>query len=94
GEVVEVIDFLGRYVISHFTAEEGLMKQNGYPGLAAHQQLHRAFETDFAELKREYESNGSSSLLVIQVQRRVIDWLMKHIIREDKRIAEFLRSRA
>lgn len=93
-EVVAVIDFLGKYVVSHFTAEEGLMRQNGYPEYTAHQQLHKAFVTDFADLKREFEANGSSSLLVIQVQRRVIDWLMNHIIREDKRIAEFLRNKA
>ena len=93
-EVVTVIDFLGKYVVSHFTAEEGLMRQNGYPGYEAHQQLHKAFVADMAELKREFEANGSSSLLVIQVQRRVIDWLMNHIIKEDKRIAEYLRSKA
>lgn len=93
-EVVAVIDFLGKYVVSHFAAEEGLMKQNGYPGYLAHQQLHKAFVADFDELRREFEANGSSSLLVIQVQRRVIDWLMNHIVKEDKRIAEFLRGKA
>lgn len=92
-EIVAVIDFLGKYVVSHFAAEEGLMRQNDYPAYIAHQQLHKAFVADFEELKREFEANGSSSLLVIQVQRRVIDWLMNHIIKEDKRIAEFLRSR-
>lgn len=92
-EVSELIDFLAKYVVSHFTAEERVMSTNGYPDYEAHRQQHAAFVADFGELKRELEARGSSSLLVIQVQRRVIDWLIQHIGKEDKRIAEFLKAR-
>lgn len=93
-EVSQLINFLEKYVVTHFTAEERVMSTKGYPDYAAHRQLHAAFVADFGELKRELETRGSSSLLVIQVQRRVIDWLIQHIGKEDKRIAEFLKTRA
>lgn len=92
-EVTEVIDFLGKYVVAHFAAEEKVMAQCGYPGYADHRQKHAAFLADFAGLKKELEAHGSSALLVIQVQRRVIEWLMNHICKEDKKIAEFMRTR-
>ena len=92
-EVSGVIDFLGKYVVSHFAAEERVMAQANYPDYPAHRQKHAAFVADFGELKREYEAHGISSVLVIQVQRRVIDWLINHIGKEDKQIAAFLKAR-
>ncbi|HWI64443.1 MAG TPA: bacteriohemerythrin [Symbiobacteriaceae bacterium] len=92
-EVAEVIDFLGKYVVAHFAAEEKVMSQHGFPGYAAHRQKHAAFVADFMELKRELDAHGTSSLLVIQVQRRVVEWLVGHISKEDRQIAEFIRSK-
>lgn len=93
-EVGQLIDFLGTYVVTHFTDEERVMSTKGYPHLAAHRELHAAFLADFKELKRELETKGSSTLLVIQVQRRVVSWLIQHIGTEDKKIADFLKAQA
>lgn len=91
-EVGAMVDYLGEYVVAHFNAEEKVMARHGYPEMAAHKALHAAFMADFAALKREFEAKGTSTLLAIQIQRRVVDWLVTHIGREDRRIAAYIKG--
>lgn len=93
-EIAEVIQFLGSYVVTHFRSEEGQMGQAGYPGLAAHKQLHSDFVSDFGSLKAQFEKEGASTALVLQVQHRVVDWLLQHIGKEDKAFGAFLKAKA
>jgi len=90
-EIGRILDFLGTYVVQHFAAEERLMLEHKYPEYPAHQQKHQAFLADFGGLRYQFQTEGATPLLVIQVQRRVVDWLLTHIQKEDRRIAEFLR---
>lgn len=90
-EIGQVLDFLAAYVVVHFTAEERFMQQTGYPNREAHRKLHQDFVADFTSLKQRFETDGATSALVIQVQRRVVDWLIHHIGREDKQVAAFSR---
>ena len=89
-----VVRFLEDYVVTHFSTEEGYMARHSYPGMTAHKAEHADFVRDFGNLKRDFETQGASSALAIQVQRRVCDWLVHHIGQSDKAFGAHLRTRA
>lgn len=90
-EVGSLFDFLDEYIVYHFEAEEQAMSKHAYPGAFAHTAEHTNFIEDIGALRSEYKKNASS-VLVIRVQRQVVDWLLNHIGGPDKRLGEFLLS--
>ena len=92
-EVTQTLEFLGDYVVQHFSAEEGMMITSAYPDVAAHQAEHRRFVQEFEALYKEFRSEGPSTLFVIRVGNRVTSWLREHIYRTDRQLAEWLRQR-
>lgn len=93
GEIGEVLKFLEEYVVIHFGMEEKHMLVGKYPEYALHKEQHAEFIKDFLELKKEFEAQGASSMLVIKIQRRVCDWLVAHISKTDKALGAFLKVR-
>jgi hemerythrin len=41
----------------------------------------------------QFKGNGASATLVLDVHRRVTDWLVNHITKTDKLLGKFLQSR-
>ncbi len=93
-EVGKVLAYLADYVVKHFGAEEGLMTKYNYDGYSKQKAEHTKFLRDFSGLKREFETQGATSHLVIQTQRQLCDWLINHITNEDKKLGTFLKSEA
>ena len=93
-EITGLVEFLGAYVVTHFRSEEGQMAQAGYPSLTAHKQLHSDFINDFEGLRVAFKANGATTVLVLQLQHKVVEWLLQHIGKEDKAFGAFLRARA
>ncbi len=81
----KLIEFLGEYVASHFDAEEGLMRKHQYTEYQLHKMQHKLLTADVLQIKQEYERQGASSDLVIQIQKKVCNWLKNHINTEDKK---------
>lgn len=92
-EVVHLLDYLSRYAVEHFAAEERLMEERQYPEREAHQAEHRRFEVNLAELRAELDRDGPGALLVVRVNGRVALWLRDHIYRTDKALVAFLADR-
>ncbi len=92
-EVGKVIAFLADYVVKHFSAEEAIMAKNNYDGLPSQKTEHAQFIKDFSCLKKEFETTGVTTHLVIQVQQKVCNWLTNHIGNEDKKIGAFLKMK-
>jgi hemerythrin len=90
-EVGSLFKFLDDYIVYHFEAEEQAMARHGYEGALAHTAEHTHFIDDIAALRDEF-GKGSSSSLVIKVQRQVVDWLLNHICGPDKKLGAFLRT--
>ncbi|MDI6816180.1 MAG: bacteriohemerythrin [Actinomycetota bacterium] len=88
--VEKAIGFLSSYVVDHFKGEEELMAKHDYPARADHVRQHEAFLKDFTRLVSEYNTGGSSSALAINFQQSVVKWLVNHIMKVDKDMAEFL----
>ncbi|MCX7667890.1 MAG: hemerythrin family protein, partial [Atribacterota bacterium] len=90
--VREMLDFLGNYVNSHFSYEEGLMKEYRYPEFSSHRALHEGFTQSFLKLKAEAEK-GVGLTLVTQVNKTVVDWWVNHILKIDKQLGAFLQEK-
>jgi len=90
--VRETLAFLGEYVRTHFATEEKLMVQYGYPGFAAHRKLHEGFTEAFLGLQKEAERNVGVAL-VTQVNKTVVDWWVNHILKVDRELGAFLRTK-
>lgn len=92
-EVGSILKFLEDYVVVHFAAEEKLMQSHNYPAFKEHLAQHQAFMQDFARLKAQFQQEGPSTMVVLAVQRRVVDWLRDHISQKDKAIGDFLQNK-
>ncbi len=93
GEVQNVIAFLEDYVVSHFGEEERYMEKYSYPDAGLHKDQHREFMKNFADLKRQFETDGPGVHIVITTNQMVVDWLRTHIQRLDKALGAFLKTR-
>ncbi len=93
-EIGKTVKFLEDYVIEHFTTEEKHMGRYGYPAYGAHKAEHDAFIKDFSTFKKKLENietrGGITSFLIIEMQRRLYDWLINHIGKVDKVLGNYL----
>lgn len=93
-ELDRVFRFLDGYFVVHFEAEEQAMSKYAFPGAMEHLREHTVFIESVAALRQEF-ALGATSVLVVKVQRLVVDWLIHHIGEMDKRLgAHILRSEA
>lgn len=89
-EVRRTLIFLGDYVNTHFTYEEGLMQEAGYPDFKEHRQKHRVFVDGFRRLVDYFKENGATEELARNTQFKVAHWLVNHIGSEDKKMAAWV----
>lgn len=92
-EVGRLLEFLGRYVVDHFGAEERWMTQSGYPDYPAHKAEHDAFMQDYLRMQVEFEEKGPTVLMGMRVNNWVADWLRRHIGAADMALGRWLASR-
>ena len=87
------LSFLKNYTIRHFLFEEALLIQHKYPDYARHKLMHDDFKKSVDELVNKFERYGSSAELSSDVNKVLVRWLVNHIMREDKKIGEYIRNR-
>lgn len=92
-EIQKVMAFLDDYVVSHFGTEEKYMGEYHYPEMKQHQEQHQTFTSNFNDIKKELETAGPSSNLVIQTQRKLSEWWLGHIATVDKELGAFLAQK-
>jgi hemerythrin-like metal-binding protein len=91
-KVLEVLNFLESYVISHFNAEEALQVRYNYPGYTAHKKLHEEFKATVRNLRKEIEK-GFTPATQSMVGMTLTNWLLLHITKEDKALGRYIRSK-
>lgn len=92
-EVGRTIEFLGSYVIEHFSNEERYMFMYDYPDSTGHKEQHRQFIDSLNELKGKFEADGPGVHIVVMTNRTVVGWLNSHIRNMDKLLGAFLRTK-
>lgn len=88
--VTNAVYALTDYVVEHFTDEQVLMAQRGYPGLDSHIALHKGLTNETMQIAARF-FNGDDvdpAELVVFVDT----WLRDHIRTQDFRFAEFCRA--
>lgn len=91
----DTIRFLGEYAATHFADEERIMSGAGYPDYGQHREEHGIFMKSLDDLKRlaaEPRIQGASYELSVMTNQVVVDWIVLHIRKLDKRLGEFLAS--
>ena len=88
----ETLDFLVNHTIRHFTDEEALQLEYGYPGYKRHKAMHDEFKAVVDGLVKRFKEGGSSAELSSDVNKTVIRWFVNHIRNEDKRISSHVRA--
>jgi hemerythrin len=92
-EVYRTLAFLGDYVVSHFSQEEQLMRDVGYPGLEPHAAEHAGFVARFLRFRAAFARGGADAALAASMQRELSSWLVEHVSGADRRIGEHIRAR-
>jgi hemerythrin len=91
-EVRRLLLFLNDYIKTHFAAEEALQIRHKYPGYAAHKEQHDSFIHKIDEFARQFNSEGATISLVIQVNQTLVNWLIEHIRKVDQALGEYLQK--
>lgn len=86
----KVLNNLITYTKEHFRREEDLMQRIGYAGRAAHLHEHEKLLQQVMDLQDKFESGAAT--LSIQVLHFLRDWLINHIGKSDKALAEVVRT--
>lgn len=90
--IVELLNFLDDYTKKHFKDEESFMLKIGFPGYQQQKKAHDEFIQQIKILKKDYECSGGNIVLIINANQIVLDWLINHISKEDKKIGEFAKT--
>lgn len=78
----DVVHRLAVYTRTHFLQEEVLMRQTGYPALAAHKKQHSKLMADVENYKRDLDAGREPNTVGALAFLR--EWLVQHIQKSDK----------
>jgi len=91
-EVMErVLKGLVDYTVTHFSAEESLLKNNGYPGYANQKNQHEALIKKVSDFQSKYHSG--QIVMGVEIMSFLKDWLLNHISGSDKKYGAFLNEK-
>ena len=80
---------MGNYAREHFSAEEALMRENGYP----HLQKHIAEHAEFIEKVIEFQEDAYENCVPFQAMLEFLNnWLVGHILTSDQKYMDYIRS--
>jgi hemerythrin len=87
-----LLDELIDYATYHFSAEEQLMQEKGYPGLEVQKKEHGEFTGRVVEMYADYR-NGRK-VLFLEILTFLRHWLGTHILVSDAALGRFLTAEA
>jgi len=86
----QVVSSLVTYTGTHFTQEEVLMQQTGYPGLSAHKAQHAQLMADAGKFRKELdEGKNPNTVAVLDFLQK---WLVNHIRKSDQAYSRDLNA--
>ena len=94
-EIDSTIAFLEDYARTHFSYEEEQMKEAQYDALVEHQKYHATYMANLAEIKKLAAAprvKGVSYELSVDTNMMVVDWIVDHIMKVDKKFGEHIKK--
>lgn len=89
--IEQLLDKLIAYTRFHFTSEEGLMKESGYPDFPRHHELHEKLTKQVVDFQQQVKSGQSA--VTVSIMQFLRDWLDHHIKGDDMKVGAHIRSR-
>jgi len=90
---VSTLDFLARYVVEHFGAEQEQMLKYKYPATNTHLEQHEFYSLKVAEFRVKLKEEGTSEQLLIEMKRLLAEWFSNHIDKADRSLGRFIKLR-
>lgn len=87
----KILGDLISYCANHFSAEEKLFDQHGYPDAAEHKEKHQKMTSKVLALQQQFEQGKAT--ITLDVMDFLQQWLDKHILGTDKKYGPFLNSK-
>ena len=85
-----ILKALGDYTVYHFSTEEALIEEQGYPGIQSHRLAHKNFTSQIEnQMKRVSDSTEAG----FKFYDFVLSWLLTHILKADKLWADFIAQK-
>ncbi len=84
----DALDELVDYTKTHFSYEEGLMRDNDYPDFESHKAQHEKMFKKVEEVLAEYEQDQDTAMS--NAVEYLKDWLINHINGTDKQYSSYL----
>jgi hemerythrin len=79
-----------RHIHVHLQDEEDMMRQCGYPELAAHQEEHRRYMLRVERFKTDFEeTNKEDTVAMLHILR---DLILNHILRTDLAYSAYMNA--
>lgn len=92
-EILKTIGFLKNYTATHMSHEESLQRINNYPDYVNHKKLHDHFTKSVNNLEKLFEKEGTSVVLIGEINQQIGTWFVQHIKTEDVKLAKYLAER-
>jgi hemerythrin-like metal-binding protein len=89
--LMQVLNKLATYCVSHFAVEEKLFDTHAYPETADHKEKHHKMTSKVKALMGEVQSGKST--ISIEVMNFLKNWLDKHILETDMKYSPYLISK-
>jgi hemerythrin len=90
-EAGTILKGLVDYTHYHFTAEEKYLEKESYPALLTQQKMHKVF---IAQIEQYQVDIVNKSLTIgVKMNQFLKDWLMTHIVNEDKKYGKFMNDK-
>jgi hemerythrin-like metal-binding protein len=88
--MLKLIMGLKSYTVTHFTHEERLLRQAGYPDFNNHKKQHEDFIKKVNEFQEKYTSG--KLILSLEVTGFIKTWITEHIMKTDKMYVSHLTN--
>ena len=85
------LNLLVKYADIHFSTEEKYMREQGYPGLAEHEEEHRKFTENVFALRESLE--GKNPSIFPEIQTFLRDWYISHVLGTDRGYISFFAQK-
>jgi hemerythrin len=88
--VSDILTEMINYAREHFSTEEMLMRQYGYPAIEPHEKEHDYFIKTTAELTIGFMGNRNTT--GDEITEFLIIWLTQHILKTDMKYKDFFKA--
>lgn len=91
-QLSSAVNFLQTYTHKHFSHEEQLQMESGYPDRVNHKRYHETFCKVVEQIGAEFNRDGPTVALVAKVNTQIGGWLLNHIKTEDVKVATHIKN--